>query len=166
MYDYIKGKITNIEPNSITIENNNIIVNTTAGVDGSGTAYPIQLTGPFTVTVKNNNLTAISKGPTHSIYAANWNGPGTLIAEDNIIDVTGNATNGQYSLVSGIEAEIDVLKAYNNTITVNNVADYDDANKVYGISMVSSNVKGTPYADIKDNIITVDGKYTVYYINA
>ena len=24
MYDYIKGKITNIEPNSITIENNNI----------------------------------------------------------------------------------------------------------------------------------------------
>ena len=36
------------------VENNNIIVNTTAGVDRAGTAYPIQLTGPFTVNVNNN----------------------------------------------------------------------------------------------------------------
>ena len=146
-----------------TVEDNNIVVNTTAGVDRAGTAYPIQLTGPFTVTIKNNNLTTVSKGPTCAIYASNWAGAGTLIAEDNIIDVTGYATTGNYALVSGIEAEIDVFEAYNNIITVNNSADYDDANQVYGISMASSWFSGTPYADIKDNIITVDGKYTVYY---
>ena len=149
-----------------TVENNNIFVNTTAGADGAGTAYPIQLTGPATVTVKNNNLTSMSKGANSGIYAANWNGPTTLIAEDNTINVTGYATSGSYSLVSGIEAEIDVLNAYNNTITVNNLADYDDANQVYGISMVSSYMQGTAVADINNNIINVDGKYAVYYIKA
>ena len=149
-----------------TVEDNTIFVNTTAGADGAGTAYPIQLTGPFTVIIKNNNLTSISKGSNSGIYASNWNGPSTLIVEDNNIDVTGYASNGQYSLVSGIEAEIDVLKAYNNTINVDNVADYNDTNQVYGISMVSQYVKGNPSADINNNIINVDGKYAVYYLKA
>jgi hypothetical protein len=148
------------------VEGNNIIVNTTAGIDRAGTAYPIQLTGPFTVVVTNNNLTAISKGPIAGIYASNWAGAGTLIVEDNVIDVTGYATTGNYALVSGIEAETDVLKAYNNIITVNNSADYDDANQVYGISMVSSYVSGDVSAEIIDNIIIVDGKYAVYYLKA
>ena len=145
------------------VENNNIIVFTTAGVDRAGTAYPIQLTGPFTVNVNNNNLTAVSKGPTHAIYAAAWAGEGILIAENNNIDVTGYATAGGYALVSGIEAEIEVLKAYNNTIVVKNTADYNDTNQVYGISMANDWFTKDVSADIKDNIINVDGKYAVYY---
>ncbi|WP_407453818.1 right-handed parallel beta-helix repeat-containing protein [Methanobrevibacter sp.] len=149
-----------------TVEANNIIVNTTAGVDRAGTAYPVQLTGPFTVTVKDNNLTAVSKGPIAGIYTSNWGGPATLTVENNNIDVTGYATTGNYALVAGIEAEIDVFKAYNNTITVANGADYDDANQVIGVGIGSSYFYGDTSADIKDNNITVDGKYAVYYAKA
>ena len=149
-----------------TVESNNILVNTTAGVDRAGTAYSIQLTGPFTVNVNNNNLTAVSKGPTHAIYAAAWAGEGILVAENNNIDVTGYATAGEYALVSGIEAEIEVTKAYNNTIVVKNTADYNDTNQVYGISMAVDWLTKDVSADIKDNIITVDGKYAVYYFKA
>uniref|UniRef100_UPI003864408C hypothetical protein n=1 Tax=Methanobrevibacter sp. TaxID=66852 RepID=UPI003864408C len=149
-----------------TVEANNIIVNTTAGVDRAGTAYPIQLTGPFTVTIKDNNLTAVSKGPIAGIYASNWGGAATLTVENNNIDVAGYATTGNYALVAGIEAEIDMLKAYNNTITVANGADYDDANQVIGVGIGSSYFYGDAAADIKDNTITVDGKYAVYYAKA
>ena len=149
-----------------TVEANNIIVNTTAGVDRAGTAYPIQLTGPYTITVKDNNLTAVSKGPIAGIYTSNWPGAATLTVENNNIDVTGYATTGNYALVAGIEAEIDVFKAYNNTITVANGADYDDANQVIGVGIGSSYFYGDTSADIKDNNITVDGKYAVYYAKA
>ena len=149
-----------------TVEANNIIVNTTAGVDRAGTAYPIQLTGPYTITVKDNNLTAVSKGPIAGIYTSNWPGAATLTVENNNIDVTGYATTGNYALVAGIEAEIDVFKAYNNTITVANGAEYDDANQVIGVGIGSSYFYGDTSADIKDNNITVDGKYAVYYAKA
>ena len=156
-----------------TIEANDITINTTTPVaDRAGTAYPIQLSGPFTVTVKNNNVTCISKGPVAGIYATNWGGAGDLIVENNIIDVTGYATTSNHALVAGIEAEIgiaselDRVMVYNNTITVDNAADYDDAYQVYGVSMASSFVSGDASADIKYNDITVDGKYAVYYAKA
>ena len=149
-----------------TVEANHIILNTSTDIDRNGGAYPINLTGPFTVTVKNNNITAISKGPTVGIYASNWNGAGDLTVENNIINVTGYATTDNYALVAGIEAEIDKLEASNNTITVENGADYDDAYQVYGVSMTSSYMSGDVSADIKDNNMTVDGKYAVYYAKA
>ena len=153
-----------------TVEANNINVNTigtgTAGIDRSGSAFPIQLTGPFTVTVKDNNITAISKGPIAGIYATNWPGESNLTAENNIINVTGYATTDNYALVAGIEAEIDKLKASNNTITVDNAADYDDANQVIGVGIGTSWFSGDASADIKYNDITVDGKYAVYYAKA
>jgi hypothetical protein len=157
-----------------TIEANDITVNTTTTpvVDRAGTAYPIQLSGPFTVTVKNNNVTCISKGPVAGIYATNWGGAGTLTVENNIIDVTGYATTSNYALVAGIEAEIgiaselDRVMVYNNTITVDNAADYDDANQVIGVGIGTSWFSGDASADIKYNDITVDGKYAVYYAKA
>lgn len=150
------------------VEANDIILNTTAaGVDRAGTAYPIQLTGPFTVTVKDNNITAVSKGTVAGIYSTNWGGAGDLTVENNIIDVTGYVTTGYYyDFVAGIEAEIDVLEASKNTITVANGADYDDTNQAYGISMTSSYMSRDVSADIQDNNITVDGKYAVYYEKA
>ena len=149
-----------------TVEANDINVNTTANIDRGGTAYPIQLTGPFTVTVKDNNITTISKGPAAGIYASNWAGAADLTVKNNNIDVKGYATTGNFALVAGIEAEIDVLKAYNNTITVENGADYDDANQVIGVGIRSSYFWGNLSADIKDNDITVDGEYAVYYAKA
>ena len=148
-----------------TVDNNNILLNTTSGAD-TGTAYPVQLTGPFTVTVSNNNLTSISRGPNSGIYAANWAGYGDLTVTDNIIDVTGYATTGNYAVITGIESEIDVTRIYNNIIKVTNLADYNDTNQVYGVSMVSTYVMGDPVADIMWNNMSVDGKYAVYYIKA
>ena len=157
-----------------TIEANDITINTTTTpvVDRAGTAYPIQLTGPFTFTVKDNNITVISKGPVAGIYATNWGGAGTLTVENNIINVTGYATTSNYALVAGIEAEIgiaselDRVMVYNNTITVDNAADYDDANQVIGVGIGTSGFSGDASADIKYNDITVDGKYAVYYAKA
>lgn len=154
-----------------TVEANDIIVNTTttAGDNRAGSAFPIQLTGPFTVTVKDNNLTGISKGSITGIYASiNWSGEGesNLTVENNNINVTGYATTDYYDLVAGIEAEIDVLKAYNNTIAVKNTADYDDDNHVIGVGIGSSFFYGDTSADIKDNNMIVDGKYAVYYKEA
>ena len=149
-----------------TVEANDIIVNTTTDIDRAGTAYTIQLTGPFTVTVKDNNLTGISKGSAAAIYATNWGGEANLTVENNNIDVTGYITNATYYCVSGIEAQIDMLKAYNNKITVANGADYDDTCPVYGVSMSSSYASGIPSADIQGNDMTVDGKYAVYYAKA
>ena len=153
------------------VEANDIIVNTTttAGDNRAGTAYLIQLTGPFTVTVKDNNLTGISKGSITGIYASkNWSGEGesNLTVENNNINVTGYATTDYYDLVAGIEAEIDGLKAYNNTIAVKNTADYDDDNHVIGVGIGSSFFYGDTSADIKDNNMIVDGKYAVYYKEA
>ena len=151
-----------------TVEANNIIVNTTttAGDERAGSAFPIQLNGPFKVTVKDNNVTGISKGPVAGIYASNWGGEANLTVENNNIDVTGYATTSNYALVAGIEAEIDTLRAYNNTITVENVADYDDANQVIGVGIGTSWFWGDAYADITGNTVTADGKYAVYYAKA
>ena len=154
-----------------TVEANNINVNTigTAGIDRAGSAFLIQLTGPFTVTVKDNNLTGISKGSITGIYASNnWSGEGesNLTVENNNINVTGYATTDYNDLVAGIEAEIDGLKAYNNTIAVKNTADYDDDNHVIGVGIGSSFFYGDTSADIKDNNMIVDGKYAVYYKEA
>ena len=155
-----------------TVEENNITVNTTTAtndVDRAGTAYAIQVTGPSTVTIKDNNITAISKGSVAGIYASNWDGYTDLTLDNNIIDVTGYATTANYALVAGVEADIDVLKAYNNTITVANGAndaDYYDANQIIGVGIGNTWFYGAPIVDIKDNDITVDGKYAVYYATA
>lgn len=149
-----------------TVEANDIIVNTTTDIDRIGDAMPIQLTGPFTITVKNNHLTGISKGPVTAINASNWGGEAILTAEKNNIDVTGYITNATYFCVSGIEAQIDTLKAYKNTINVTNLAGYDDTYPVYGVSMSSPYAIGDPSADIQGNNMTVDGKYAVYYEKA
>lgn len=147
-----------------TVEANDIIVNTTTDIDRIGDAMPIQLTGPFTITVKNNNVTGISKGPVTAINASNWGGEAILTAEKNNIDVTGDVTTSSYyAIVTGIEAEIDMLKAYKNTINVTNLAGYDDTYPVYGVSMSSPYAIGNPSADIQGNNMTVDGKYAVYY---
>ncbi len=151
-----------------TVEANDITVNTTTANNDvrAGTAYAIQVTGPSIVTIIDNNLTAISKGPVTGIYATNWMGETTLTVENNNIDVTGYATTGNYALVAGVEAEIDVLEAYNNTITVANGADYDDANHVIGVGVGSTYFYSEPIADIQVNNMTVDGKYAVYYAKA
>jgi predicted outer membrane repeat protein len=144
------------------IEHNNILVNTTAGMPGSGTAYAIQMNGPYTVAVNYNNLTAISKGPSAGIMTANWYGAADLTATFNNIDVTGSGNPGEWmvGLTSGIELQVNVAKVYNNTVYAKSVDAYDDTYHIYGISndQFAMDVKSI---DIRDNEIYSDGKYAV-----
>ena len=54
------------------VEYNNILVNTTTGVDSSGAAYPIHTVGPYAgLIVDHNNVTAIGRGPVLGIDTYN-----------------------------------------------------------------------------------------------
>ena len=154
-----------IYSSTATVDSNNILVNTTTGIERSGTAYPVQLTGPFTVIVSNNNLTSISKGPNAGIYSSNWGGYGDLTIVGNNIDITGYAAEHNYALVSGIESQVNITRIYDNVIKTHNIANYSDANQIYGIS-IAQYYGGDHAADIIGNNITTDGKYAVYYAHA
>ena len=147
---------------------NDILVNSTAGVDGHGSAYPIQLTGPYNnLLIDANTLTSISRGPTLGIYSQAYNGKTYSNITNNIINVTGLATNSSnWALVSGMELQDTVANVYNNTIYAQSIGAYDDTNNLYGISYAQWDEMygGLDHTyDIRDNEIFVDGKYAVYF---
>ena len=146
---------------------NNILVNSTAGVDGYGSAYPIQLSGPYTnLVVESNNLTAIGKGPALGIFSQNSAGSTDITVLNNLINVTGYASKTSlYSLVSGMELQDSLAKVYNNTIYTESIDEYDDDNHLYGISYAQWFTNGHRY-DIRDNTVITGGKYAVYLSNA
>ena len=150
----------------VTVENNNILVNTTTGENGAGTAYPIQATGPYSgLVINSNNLTSLSRGPALGIYSQNYDGITDIIVTNNNIDVTGYATSNEYALVSGMELQDSSAKVYNNTIYSRSISAYDDANALYGISYAQY-TSGTHTYDIRDNKIFTEGKYAVYLMSA
>ena len=152
--------------NGVTIESNNILVNTTTGENGAGTAYPIQATGSYTgLLITKNNLTAISKGPALGIYSQNYEGVTDIEITFNNINVTGYATSDEYALVSGMELQDTSAKVYNNTIYSQSISNYDEVNKLFGISFVQYS-SGSHTYDIRDNTIFTEGKYAVYLRDA
>ena len=151
--------------NEATISGNTIVVNTTSGADGAGAAYSIQTTGPHSgVLIENNQLTAISNGPSLGIYTADWAGPTESAIIGNTIDVTGYASNGDYSLLSGMELQATVATIVGNNIFVKAINAYNDSNKVYGISYSQTNSNNHTFNVTKNSVVT-DGKYTVYMGN-
>ncbi|WP_292743874.1 Ig-like domain repeat protein, partial [Methanobrevibacter sp.] len=153
--------------NNVNITGNTITINSDAGEEAAGTAYPIQLTGPYSnVVIDGNTLTAISNGPTLGIYSQNYAGETDITVTNNNIDVTGLATAGNvYSLVSGMELQDTQAKIYNNTIYSHNVGEYDADNNLYGISYAQW-LSGDHTFDIRDNAIFTEGAYAVYFLNA
>ena len=152
--------------NGAKVSGNTIIINTTTGVNGAGTAYAIQLTGPYTgLVIDNNDLTAVSRGPALGIYSQNYYGGSESTITFNTIHVTGFATSNMYALVAGMELQDDEAKVYNNTIYSQSIGNYSDANYLFGISFAQY-LFGDHVFDIKDNTIYTDGKYAVYIVNA
>ena len=152
----------------VTVIGNNISVFTNGGQPGSGTAYPIQITGPVDhVKIVFNNLTTFNHGPNCGIYSENFFGDTFIDIISNFINVTGDATRGgfssDYCLVSGIEAQDTGDNILNNTIIVNNLGDYKSNNHVYGISYVQNTGGGHTY-NIQYNNITTNGNYGVKII--
>ena len=147
-----------------TIEYNNIYVKTTTGVEGAGSAYPIQLTGDYSgLLIDHNNLTAIAGGPALGIYSQNYYGVTDITVTNNFINVTGLATGNYYALVSGMELQDTVAKVYNNTIYSYNIGDGTDG--IFGISYAQS-TSGRHTYDIQNNTVYTDGAYAIYFLSA
>ncbi|MDO5832345.1 MAG: hypothetical protein Q4Q14_05840, partial [Methanobrevibacter sp.] len=150
----------------VTVKYNNVLVNSTAGKEAKGTAYPIQATGPYSgLVIEYNNLTSISNGPALGIYSQNYNGITDIVITNNNINATGNASENVNALVSGMELQDTNAKVYNNTIYSQSKGSYDDFNALYGISY-SQYTEGDHTFDIKDNNIITEGKYAVYLLKA
>ena len=149
------------ESNSVIVEDNCVLLNTTGGKEGAGAAYAVQVTGPYNnFVVKGNNLTTVSNGPNLGVYSQNYYGATEITAENNWINVTGFAGPAEFALVSGMEFQDTVAKAYNNTIYVQNVNEYNDDNNIAGITYVQS-TSGSHQFDIQNNTIYSEGKYAV-----
>ena len=149
------------ESNSVIVEDNRVLLNTTGGKEGAGAAYAVQVTGPYNnFVVKGNNLTTVSNGPNLGVYSQNYYGTTEITAENNWINVTGFAGTAEFALVSGMEFQDTVAKAYNNTIYVQNVNEYNDDNNIAGITYVQS-TSGNHQFDIQNNTIYSEGKYAV-----
>ena len=149
------------ESNSVIVEGNRVLLNTTGGKEGAGAAYAVQVTGPYNnFVVKGNNLTTVSNGPNLAVYSQNYYGTTEITVENNWINVTGFAGPADFALVSGMEFQDTVAKAYNNTIYVQNVNEYNDDNNIAGITYVQS-TSGSHQFDIQNNTIYSEGKYAV-----
>ena len=149
------------ESNSVIVEDNRVLLNTTGGKEGAGAAYAVQVTGPYNnFVVKGNNLTTVSNGPNLGVYSQNYYGTTEITTENNWINVTGFAGPAEFALVSGMEFQDTVAKAYNNTIYVQNVNEYNDDNNIAGITYVQS-TSGSHQFDIQNNTIYSEGKYAV-----
>ena len=149
------------ESNSVIVEDNRVLLNTTGGKEGAGAAYAVQVTGPYNnFVVRGNNLTTVSNGPNLGVYSQNYYGTTEITAENNWINVTGFAGPTEFALVSGMEFQDTVAKAYNNTIYVQNVNEYNDDNNIAGITYVQS-TSGSHQFDIQNNTIYSEGKYAV-----
>ena len=149
------------ESNSVIVEDNRVLLNTTGGKEGAGAAYAVQVTGPYNnFVVRGNNLTTVSNGPNLGVYSQNYYGTTEITTENNWINVTGFAGPAEFALVSGMEFQDTVAKAYNNTIYVQNVNEYNDDNNIAGITYVQS-TSGSHQFDIQNNTIYSEGKYAV-----
>ncbi|WP_296854651.1 right-handed parallel beta-helix repeat-containing protein [uncultured Methanobrevibacter sp.] len=147
--------------NNVTIVHNKIDMITTGGRAGMGTAYPIQVNGPSKgVLIAYNNLTTFNYGPNCGIYSMNYYGQTQNYMISNFINVTGVASTHYYALVAGIEVQDSDDLIWNNTIIVNNIGEYNDANNIYGISY-SQSTDGNHTYNIQYNNVTTNGRYAV-----
>ena len=155
------------------VSNNEFYLSTDGGIDATGTSYAIQL-ATCDVDIVRNTIVALNNGPNLGIYVSGvasyssfYNEDFTVTIENNDINITGYANSTNYgSLISGIEACAGQIDAFNNTITVNNLAGYVEGINVQGISYAQTYNPYKPVFDIEDNTIIVkDGDYAVAIIN-
>lgn len=170
-YSYIYG-VDVYRSNNVNVHNNTINMNANqsggyVGGNGTGAAYCVQFTGPYTgVTVSNNVLTTQNNGPNTAIYSQNYDGETNITVTGNTISVTGKGTSSNWDLLTGMELQDDYAYVSGNTISVNNVGSYGNNYNVYGISYCQYSPRDHTYIIINNNIEVENGKYTIYIMNA
>jgi len=155
---------------NLTIEFNEIDLVSEGGtyvpgtINGTSAAYGIQLTGPYTgVIINGNTITTANNGPNAGIYSQNFAGYTSLKIINNTINVEGNASFHEWSLVTGMELQDDDVYIEGNTITVNNKGNYETGHNAYGISFSQYYLRApTSFVVVNNNIELTEGHYTVY----
>ncbi|WP_458403263.1 hypothetical protein [Methanobrevibacter sp.] len=170
-YSYIYG-IDVYSCNNTHINNNTVNMNggQSGGLlpsgEGTGAAYCIQLSGNHSnVIISNNKLTTKNQGPNLGIYSQNANATSNLKIQNNIINVTGKAGEGPWSLVSGIEVQDTSAEICDNVITVNNTAGYFDEVYAFGISYAQWLDLNHYYNIHNNNVTVINGRYAVYLLD-
>ena len=150
---------------NLTIEANNVHIETTGGKLTLGTAYPIQLSGPYSnITIVHNDLFSRSNGPNLGIYSMNYYGRTNLNISHNNINVTGLAGEHEWALVAGIETQDDYAYIVNNTIEVHSIREVGENDNLYGISY-RQKTEGNHTQFVSDNVVFSDGLYSVYMLS-
>ena len=150
---------------NLTIEENNVHIETTGGRLNLGTAYPIQLSGPYSnITIVYNDLFSRSNGPNLGIYSMNYYGRTNLNISHNNINVTGLAGEHEWALVAGIETQDDYAYIVNNTIEVHSIRKVGENDNLYGISY-RQYTEGNHTQFVSDNVVFSDGLYSVYMLS-
>ena len=146
---------------NVTILDNEFYMSTTSGQNAAGTAYALQGV-ESSINLIGNNITTVSNGPNLGFYVSSmYGGSSQLYIADNLITVTGYAnTSEQWALISGIEITNGDAQIYNNTIYTYNNAGYIDEAPVHGVSY-GQYMYGERSFDVRDNIMYIQGKYTV-----
>ena len=169
-YSYIYG-VDVYRSNNVNVHNNTITMNADqsggyVGGNGTGAAYCVQCTGPYTgVTVSNNRLTTQNNGPNAAIYSQNWDGPTNITVSGNTISVTGKGTDSNWDVLTGMELQDTYATVTGNTITVTNKVDYYDDYNVYGISYCQYTPYGHTYIITGNTVDVINGRYTVCLLN-
>ena len=151
----------------ILVKGNDLSVETDGGSLDAGTAYPIQICGPYEdVLIDGNDIYARSGGPALGIYSQNYYGDTEILVQNNNIDVTGFSSLNSWGLVSGIELQDNKARVYNNTIKTKSITgSYVEGMKLYGISYAQALNDNHNY-DIRSNNIETEGKYAIYLLKA
>ena len=154
----------------LVIDDNTIELISGGGITqpkGLGAAYCIQLTGPYTATISNNDLTSSNNGPNAGIYSQNYYGATNVTIVNNTIDVHGKASDNSWAVVTGMELQDTYATISGNNITVSNSNDdYQSSFNIYGISYCQS-TSGSHTYNITGNIIFLEnGHDTIHIINA
>ena len=169
-YSYIYG-VDLYKSNYVNVHNNTINMNANqsggyVGGNGTGAAYCVQCTGPYTgVTVSNNRLTTRNNGPNAAIYSQNWDGPTNITVSGNTISVTGKGTDSDWDVLTGMELQDTYATVTGNTITVTNLEDYDDDYNVYGISYCQYTPYDHTYVITGNTVDVLNGFYTIYLLS-
>jgi hypothetical protein len=152
---------------NVLVQGNRISVETTGGAANAGTAYPVQLTGPYeNVVIDGNDLYAQCGGPALGVFSQNYYGDTEITVQNNNIDITGLPTTNAWGLVSGIELQDTVARVYNNTIKTRSVTGtFEEGYYLFGISYAQALNDNHCY-DIQNNTVETEGKYTIYILTA
>ena len=169
-YSYIYG-VDVFSSDYVKVHKNTITMNADnsggyVGGNGTGAAYCVQFTGPYTgAIVSNNTLTTQNHGPNTAIYSQNYDGPTNITVTGNTISVTGKGTASTWDLVTGIELQDDYATVTGNTITVNNIGVYNTGYNVYGISYSQVSPRTHHFVITGNTVDVINGRYTVYLLN-